>query len=967
MTFILIVILLLILFGIYKRNTKSKSSNSSINYVDPVSLKWIQFIAHYRKIAKTKSQKEIIDQMFDNLSAQGYTIPPDILADDLPQADEENKLIPESLNLNQTPNLSSNQNVNTSTEPSINTAQIQLDNTSLILYFGAFLFVASAGLFVVFASLPGIARSLIVFITTLMMYCGGVWLYKKNPKLKQAGLTFAGIGIATAPLIGLAMYSYVLNKSHGPEIWFCTSILCLLLYTHALFKLRKPLINYVFILTFLSLFESGVSIIHAPLYYFGWMLAAIGIVLMAISKLKGFWPELQESSRLSGKLFLPLSVLVSIALVPNHGIGQLGVSLLLASAYYGLETLNTIGTLQNSNAIVSQFLLQIGTSSLVYSHFKTFQSIAISLLVLVFFQTLLVLKFSKSSLLAKDFASISLLSGITAVIVNWKDPKVMLISSIVLSIVSVAIWLRQNRVDAYILAMSTLLISTVIYGHSFSQPHITYSFQSILLLIALLPQFLILYFVKKKNINKHDLRDMNIAFIISSVAVIASSYLASSEISLIVSCLVTLLSLLLLSRQKYINLSVAAGLFIAGPLLWTWKDANIFLTSLIVAILLNLVLSLRYRKELNRWFSTILWLLLPLGLGNIHFITLWNRYWYAVAYLIIMLVLIASRSIARGVILISSKIPMASYAHNASMSYVVGYTISTILSISLSASGGKSYVTSFILCVVTFSVWLLSNRVEKQPELNLLIPLLIQGILLSIIYPHYQDKSMLVFTLLSSLIAVMSYFIAQSLTNIQVRTAGQYGALIAVFITPFSGLLTQQQQIWTMPYGLLVAGLLVFYAVRDSKQEYKELAGGLIVLGLFWVLHFYGVRNIQVYSHMLAILFAIYAYWRFKRREVHLSDNYTIAMLVTASVPLALQALSGHSGGLYGWWLIIEEVAIMLIGMSIGKRLITLWGLYVAAGAVLYQLRGLGWAALAFLAVFIIGVAIYSLQKHSDK
>ena len=59
--------------------------------------------------------------------------------------------------------------------------------------------------------------------------------------------------------------------------------------------------------------------------------------------------------------------------------------------------------------------------------------------------------------------------------------------------------------------------------------------------------------------------------------------------------------------------------------------------------------------------------------------------------------------------------------------------------------------------------------------------------------------------------------------------------------------------------------------------------------------------------------------------------------------------------------------SFMLIGMSIGKRIVTMWGLYVAVGAILYQLRGLGWAALTFLAIFLIGLAVFKIQKYTDK
>lgn len=132
-------------------------------------------------------------------------------------------------------------------------------------------------------------------------------------------------------------------------------------------------------------------------------------------------------------------------------------------------------------------------------------------------------------------------------------------------------------------------------------------------------------------------------------------------------------------------------------------------------------------------------------------------------------------------------------------------------------------------------------------------------------------------------------------------------------------------------------------------------------------MYFLGVKNAQAYTHTLVILFAAYAYWRNKRGEIKESDNYLMVMLATATIPLGLQALNDASGGLYGWWLIIEQIVFMLLGMGISKRFVTMWGLYVAVGAVLYQLRGLGWAALTVLAIFIIGLAMYKIQKYTDK
>jgi hypothetical protein len=140
-----------------------------------------------------------------------------------------------------------------------------------------------------------------------------------------------------------------------------------------------------------------------------------------------------------------------------------------------------------------------------------------------------------------------------------------------------------------------------------------------------------------------------------------------------------------------------------------------------------------------------------------------------------------------------------------------------------------------------------------------------------------------------------------------------------------------------------------------------------MVLAVMWLMQYNGVTNIQAYTHLLAAVFGAYAYWRSFRGDATVSDQYLQAMLVSATIPLALQVIAGNAGGLYGWWFLGEQIAIMLLGMTIRKRFVTRWGMYVAVGAVLYQLRSLAWLSLTLLALFLISLAVYQLQKSDDK
>jgi hypothetical protein len=168
------------------------------------------------------------------------------------------------------------------------------------------------------------------------------------------------------------------------------------------------------------------------------------------------------------------------------------------------------------------------------------------------------------------------------------------------------------------------------------------------------------------------------------------------------------------------------------------------------------------------------------------------------------------------------------------------------------------------------------------------------------------------------------------------------------------------------PIALAIAGCLTLLHFWGRGQADREVSGLVVVASIMWAFAAAGLHNAQIYTHILAATFGLYAYWRWRLGDRDTSDEYLYAMLGTATIPLILQAVGGQAGGLYGWWLLLEQVAFMLLGISIRRRFVTYWGLYVAIGAVLYQLRNLGWAALSFLALFIIGMAMYRLLRSTD-
>lgn len=946
--------------------TKEQTTAVANPEVDDNNQKWMLFIASFRKRAKTKVEKDFLEQMLKEAKAQGFN---------LPQSQETELLYPgEHTVAAQTAALK------TADEPA-NFIQIddtssrqktELDNASLLLYFGAFLFVASVGLFIAFGGANGVIRTLAVLVVMFTMYGAGIWLFQNKPKLQQAGLAFGGIGMTIAPLSGVAAYNYLFSQNNAPVLWGLTSLLCLVMYAHALMVFRRPLISYVLIFTFVSLFESSVSIIHAPVYYFGWMMAFIGILLAVVSRLKGFWPEMQESSTTSSQLFLPLAILASAVVVPTYGAGQLGVSLLFATLFYGLEMLNTQGTMKQNNASVAQLSAIAAIVSLSYAYNQSWKTVAISLLVTNIIQTFLVIWLPAEDTLARNFATILLATTVGGTILGVISPGILTASLACMIIIGLIVWRRQKRLDSYALSVFAWMSLPLIIGQVLLAPRLEPSLQAGLMLAVLLVQLTVYAWFRSKETVSWNSAAQRL-YLFSAVAVLFASFFTVPLICMAISLVVAATMAGLAEYEKDHDWSTAAGLAVCVPVLHALgKTSGVYDLSIVAALLINIAFALRYRQEANRWISTILWLLVPIALGGGVIVREWNSLAYAWAYVVVTLCLVFSRAIARGNVFLSKHVPLASLARSASSSYVAGYSLTGIAAVILafSAANAELHATA-VLAVMAVLVFVLGRSIEKDPNIMGLLPPLLQAILWSGLRPTIGTDSTIIFLVSSTFLAAVCYLVWDladasknriALEAIQVK----HTALLSAFITPVSIFFVGELS-WTMPLGLFVAGCLAYYHWRTTTQANREVAAGIVVASVLWFLYYLGIRELQAYTHLIAAVFAGYAYWRVTRGEDNQADQYLMCMLLSATVPLALQALNGLAGGLYGWWLLLEQIGFMLLGMAIRKPAVTKWGLYVALGAVLYQLRNLGWAALTILALFLIGMAIYRLQKHSDK
>ncbi len=920
---------------------------------DQLNADWVKFILSYKKLAQTKADKNIIKQMLDDLRSQGLQIDESATGPVVRTA-------------------AATERPAFTTIPAVPQRQpAQLDNVSILLYFGAFLFVASVGLFVAFSGLSGVLRTFAVALVALIMYGAGLWLHANKPKLEQAGLAFVGIGLASAPFVGLAAYSFMFDQTHGSVVWFATSVGCMAMYLHALLRLRKPLLNYLLIFTMLSLVESGVSIASAPIFYFSLGLAATGLILSVMSHYKGFDQPLQDASSSSSKIFVPLAVLASVILAGSEGTWQLGASLLLAAGFYASEFWYGKTAERAGNAIAAQVAVVAAVVDLAYSVREEFMWAVMALVVCNLLQlVVLLLKGRAGSKLWTNFANIILIGGVVAVVAAVDDTKVLFASVASLTATSLVIWRVQVRPGAYALGMLAWMLLSVVIGQHLVSPGFSLSKQVMLSGAFLLAQWLVAFPIRA-TASPLQANAIDILYVLSSGAVVWAALAASPSVAFGV-CLAVAASMVgFAERLRSRDWAAVAGAVVTAPLVVTHGDDRLFLLTLCLALLANVALALRYRSEFTRWLSTGLWLLLPYACGN-GGLGHWSETEYAWAYLGSMLGLVLSRAVARGVVFMSSKAPLDSFTRSASLSYVVGYMLAGAIAVGSSLFSDNSRLhTSLILGVIGLVAWLLAVRIEKRHELLALLPFIAQGVLLSALRIDSANRSFDMYLLASTILASAWYAgllpavigaKSKSVAAISMRDGAMFGALV----TPLSFMAAGETKLM-MPIGLLAFGVMVYDRVRRNSQASREWAGVIGLLAVWWLMDYLGVTDIQAYAHVLAAMFAIYAYWRAKRSETAIVDQYLLAMLVTATVPLVLQALFGTAGDLYGWWLLLEQILFMLLGMGINKPLVTRWGLYVALGAVLYQLRNLGWAALTVLALFLIGLAIYRLQNQDKK
>ncbi len=931
-----------------------------------INQQWMDYLAETYRQAKKPAEKALLQKLLQDLLAQGMPAPIQPLDGSFTHAKNVTMATGVTAEAGVQTHRLSEQSGNVVNEPAQRTqiTREPIDNATLLLYFGAFLFLVAAGLFVALAGENGSLRVGIIAATSMVLYGGGLWLFGTKPKLKVPAYTFVGMGMMLAPLAGLAAYAYVFKDS-GSRVWLVTSMVCAALYSHALRTLRHPLLEYILLGTFVSLFESSVSILQLPVYYYGWALTVVALVFTAWQIAHRQSLDLDRPNPLISNILVPASIGAGLYGLPTYGSWQVGVSLVLAAVYYALQAWRTSDETRQVTAVLSQVVGSAGVAVLAYQVDYQYAHSGLALAVCGLVAVALWQWLNEAVRFNATTLGVALM--FVGMCMAWQNPSVQLGLAVATVLASLWMWLRQNRPDLYGAGGLVALTIPYLYGLQLAEGGV--SRPTLALLVAATTGVFVAFFygVRKSQYDTEAWRNAHrVVASILMLAVLVTILGASAWQVLATGVGLAVLGLVLHKSDEQYNFWLTVSVIVAlAPVFFTWHDTRVFLASVLLAWGWCVALALEYRVEVARWFGSAAWLLLPVAIAH-HWTWLQSANWYATGYLVSMIGFILARSIAKSR-LSKLALPLADLEKrlkSESWSYVVGYSVSGAVAY-IVALDGVWFLPVIVAMVVASAAYIVSRVVERAPEIMAVVPFLLQAGIWAV---DYNDAYTSWLVAISALVVVALYGLSLAKGRANDGTYNDFlgkSAQCSAWIAPLSVLFVDTT-VWSMPVSLIVAGGLLLHFVWPRSQNEREFAGAVAVVGMLWLTYFLGVRELQAYTHSFGALFALYAWWRAKRGEQEPKDAYTIAALTAVTVPLGMQLLSGGIGGVYGWWFLGEQVAIMLLGMVLNSKLVTRWGLYVAVGAVLYQLRALAWLALAVLAMFLIGLAVYQIQK-SDR
>ncbi|WP_146361070.1 hypothetical protein [Arthrobacter yangruifuii] len=241
-----------------------------------------------------------------------------------------------------------------------------LRNINITLYSASLLLVAAAALFIGLA-IPAEARFFGVVAVTALFYVSGLVIHSRSKRLQPAAVAFTGTGLALIPVVGLALFNFVLPN--GPTAWLVTSLVGTAAFAYAAARIESRVVTYL-ALTFLlsSGLASGAALRWGIVWYFLFTVILATLISLAALKRPGWLNNLYVDAFVrSHRYLVPATAIACVQISGQMTSAQLGVLFLAFALYYAVMFWQGPA----SNRLVNSYGLRaagtVGLTSLFYS------------------------------------------------------------------------------------------------------------------------------------------------------------------------------------------------------------------------------------------------------------------------------------------------------------------------------------------------------------------------------------------------------------------------------------------------------------------------------------------------------------------------------------------------------------------------------------------------------------------------
>ncbi|ELT43997.1 hypothetical protein [Arthrobacter nitrophenolicus] len=210
-------------------------------------------------------------------------------------------------------------------------------NINVTLYVASLLLVAAAALFVGTGLAP-MFRFAGVCAVAALFYASGLVLHRRVHRLRPAAVAFTGTGLALIPVIGLALYNFVLF--HGPAVWLLTSLAGTFAYIAAALRLESRVLVYLSLTFVVSTAWSGVAVLGGALVWYFVALAGVAVLFTVVSLLRPGWlpPVFTRPLATLHPLVVPAVALVSTFFPLLLARWEYALVLGICGVYFGVMT-----------------------------------------------------------------------------------------------------------------------------------------------------------------------------------------------------------------------------------------------------------------------------------------------------------------------------------------------------------------------------------------------------------------------------------------------------------------------------------------------------------------------------------------------------------------------------------------------------------------------------------------------------